>query len=93
MATKEKGTKYKMKKDSAFGTGNTRLPFEEHPDIYPEGEDKGSNPKLEESMFGEEALGSEIPATNDYAPKSKKEYFSDKVFDHKPNTMLPTSEY
>lgn len=93
MAMKEK-SKVKMTPDKAVGTGNTRLKFQEKVDISPESEAKKANPKMETGMFGEDALGSEIPATGEYAAKSKKEYFDSKVFNHKmPNTILPTANY
>lgn len=76
------------------GTGNTRLKFDEKAKIWPTDDAKKSNPKMETSLFGEDALGSEIPATDEYAAGSKKEYFQKGVFDHKmPNTILPTTDY
>ncbi len=93
MAKKEK-SKYRLSADKPVGTGNTRLKFDNKPSIGPTDDAKKKNPALEESMFNQDALGSEIPATGEYAAKSKKGYFMEKCFDHiMPNTISPTENY
>ncbi len=83
-----------MTPSKPVGTGNTRLKFDNKPTISPTDAAKKKNPALEEDMFGQDALGSEIGTSAEYAAGSKKEYFDKGVFDHKmPNTMLPTLDY
>lgn len=84
-----------MTPSKPVGTGQTRLKFNNKPSIWPTDEASKPNPKLEESkLFSQDALGSEIPATGEYAAKSKKGFYTEKTFDHEmPNTLWPTENY
>lgn len=89
-AKEKKGSRAAPK---AVGTGATRLKFDEKPDVWPTDDAKKKNPGLEEDLFDEDALGSEIPTTDDYAAGSKKEYMDKNVFKYKSNEMNPTTDY
>ncbi len=82
-----------MSADKPVGTGNTRLKFDNSPKIGPTDEAKKANPALQMELFGKNALKGEIPATGEYAAKSKKGFYNESTFAHKPNEMLPTTNY
>lgn len=90
---KQKNTKM-MKADKAIGTGETRLKFNNDPTVAPSPDEKKPNKKLEMSLFGPDALESQVATTPDYAAKSKKGYFNENAWKHiEDNEVSPTTNY
>lgn len=88
-----------MKKEKNYGAGKSRLPFSETPAIGGQDEGKKVNKSLDTSMFGDDALKSDIATTPDYSAGSKKEYFQpgkgmeDCLPYIEENEISPTSNY
>ena len=67
--------------------------FKEKNDIFPVSDAKKKNPGLDKSLFGQDALGSEINSTKKYAKKGKGASVNKSVASTKPNVISPTSDY
>jgi len=69
--------------------------FKEKNDVGPVSGGKKKNAPLTKSLFGEDALGSEINATKKYAKKGKggRVSLTSGVAKPKPNVISPTSDY
>ncbi len=84
----------KNDKDSKADNMKSSKPtFKEANDIGPVADAKGKNPALETSLFGPDALGSEIATTPKYAKKGKGGMVDKGVFASKENQISPDGNY
>lgn len=94
MAKDSKKVTIKIKAGKPVGTGKTCLPYDRDPSIGGDSDAKKPNKKLEMSLFGADALESQIATTPDYAAKSKKGFYNDSAWKHiEENEISPTADY